>query len=122
MTNQLYQLSNLDRAEMLKSIVTGCAVGGSRDDSSDYAAIRHTFLRESEIASKLPRFIKTSRNLQEVWDFIKPKFAHYSERREFIRDEFDPLLGMLEAEERSPSDISISETVQALSSSYIQEV
>lgn len=122
MTNTIYQLSNLERAEMLKNMVTSCAIGGSRDDSSDYGAIRFTFLRDPKIVEKLPRFIKICRNLQEVWDFIKPKFAHYHERREFIREEFDPLLAMLETEARSPSDASISEAVQAVSSAYIQEV
>jgi len=111
----------LERAEMLKNMVTSCAVGGSRDDSRDYAVIRMRFMREPEIAEKMPRFIKTCRNLHEVWDFIKPKFTHYHERREFIRGEFDPLLAMLEAESRTPSDASVSATVVRISSVYIQE-
>ena len=109
-------LSNLERAEMLKNIVTSCAVGGSRDDSRDYASIRLQFMQSPDIAEKLPRFIKTCRNLQEIWDFIKPKFDHYNERREFIRTEFDSLMAMLEIEARSPSDASISATVKAVSS------
>ncbi len=107
---------------MLKNIVTDCAVGGSRSDSSDYGEIRFSFMRDPKIAEKLPRFIKTCRNLHEVWGFIKPKFPSYHERREFIRAEFDPLLAMLESEDRSPSDASISATVQAVSSGYVQEV
>ncbi len=122
MTNQAYLLSNLEKAEMLKNMVTNCAVGGSRDDSSDYGAIRMVFLRDQKIAEKLPLFVKTCRNLPEIWSFIKPKFAHYHERREFIREAFDPLLAMLEMEARSPSDASISEIVQAVSSAYIHEV
>jgi uncharacterized protein YfkK (UPF0435 family) len=115
-------LSNLEKAEMLKNMVTSCATGGSRDDSSTYGSIRFQFLRDPKIGEKLPRFVKTCRNLTEFWDFIKPKFAHYHERREFVREEFDPLLAMLEMEARSPSDVSISETVQAVSSAYILEV
>jgi uncharacterized protein YfkK (UPF0435 family) len=122
MMNHVSQLSDLEKAEMLKNIVTSCAEGGSRDDSRDYAVIRMIFLRNPKISEKLPRFIKTCRNLPEIWSFIKPKFAHYHERREFIREEFDPLLAMLESEARSPSDDSISETVRNVSSDYIQEV
>jgi hypothetical protein len=122
MNDHVSQLSDLEKAEMLKNIVTSCAEGGSRDDSRDYAVIRMLFLREPKISEKLPRFIKTCRNLPEIWSFIKPKFAHYHERREFIREEFDTLLTMLETEARSPSDVSISETVQNVSSAYIQEV
>ena len=120
--NHVSQLSDLEKAEMLKNIVTTCAEGGERDDSRDYATIRMLFLRDSKISEKLPRFIKTCRNLPEIWSFIKPKFAHYHERREFIREEFDPLLAMLETEARSPSDALISETVQNVSSTYIQDV
>lgn len=122
MMNPTSKLSDLEKAEMLKNIVTTCAEGGSRDDSGDYALIRMLFLGNPQISEKLPRFIKTCRNLPEIWSFIKPKFAHYQERREFIREEFDSLLTMLEMEARSPSDISISETVQNVSSAYIHEV
>jgi hypothetical protein len=115
-------LSDLDRAEMLKNMLVSAATGGPLDDSRDYASIRFKFLRDPETANKLPSFVRTCRNLPEFWDFIKPKYAHYHERRAFIRDEFDPLLAMLEAEARSPSDASISETVQAVNSAYIQDV
>lgn len=114
-------LSNLERAEMLKNMVTNCAVGGSRDDSRDYAVIRMGFMHDAEISKKLPMFVKTCRNLNEIWSFIKPKFAHYQERREFIREEFDPLLAMLEAVARSPGDDSVSATVARVSSRYVQE-
>jgi hypothetical protein len=57
----------------------------------------------------------------EFWSFIKPKFGTYAERREYLRNEFDPLLTMLESESRTPSDAAITATVQAVSSSYIQE-
>ena len=122
MNDHITQLSNLEKAEMLKNVVTNCAVGGERENSRDYAVIRLLFLGDQKLSEKLPRFIKTCRNLPEIWSFIKPKFAHYHERREFIREEFDQLLAMLETEARSPSDVSISETVQKMSSVYIQEV
>lgn len=116
-------LSNLERAEKLKDMVAKyCTGGGSSADELAYAQLRREFLREPEIAGKLPHFIRACRNLQEVWDFIKPKFAHYVERREFVRTEFESLLSMLEIESPSPSDVTISETVKAVSSEYITEV
>ncbi|MDR3455846.1 MAG: abortive infection family protein [Verrucomicrobiae bacterium] len=122
MQSTLSKLSNIERAEMLKNIVVSAVTGGGYDDSSDYAAIRMMFMRDQTILEKLPNFIKTCRNLSEVWGVIKPKFDKYSERREFIRNEFHPLLTMLESEAGVPSDSSISVTVQAVSSEYIQEV
>jgi hypothetical protein len=34
--------------------------------------------------------------LGHFWDFIKSRFAHYAQRREFLRDEFAPMLDVLE--------------------------
>jgi hypothetical protein len=69
----------------------------------------------------MSRFVFVCRDLSEFWGFIKPKFRTYAERREYLRDEFDPLLTMLETESRTPSDAAIKITVQAISSSYIQD-
>jgi hypothetical protein len=57
----------------------------------------------------------------EFWSFIKSKFATYADRREYLRNEFDPLLSILESESRTPSDAAITATVRAISSNFIQE-
>lgn len=48
-------------------------------------------------------------------------YSDYARRRDYLRIEFDPLLTMLETESLTPSDATITDTVQALSSSFIQE-
>jgi len=53
----------------------------------------------------------TCRSLAEFWGVIKMKSPDYAGRREFLRQEFDPLLTMLESESRTPSDASVSATV-----------
>ena len=40
--------------------------------------------------------VRTCRDLGQFWQFIKYRFAHYAERREFIWAEFGPLMGFLE--------------------------
>jgi hypothetical protein len=40
--------------------------------------------------------------LSQFWQFIKYKFAHYAERRQFIWDEFSVLLGYLEKGGEAP--------------------
>lgn len=87
----------------------------------EYKDLRNELLSVPRIAKLLPRFVHVCRDLSEFWSFIKPKFATYAERREYLRSEFDPLLTTLESESRTPSDAGISATVRAVSSSYIQE-
>jgi hypothetical protein len=87
----------------------------------EYKSLRQELIATPRIAKLLPRFVHLCRDLGEFWNFIKPKFKSYAERREYLRNEFDPLLTMLEAEFRTPSDAAITATVQAVTSSYIQE-
>lgn len=111
----------INSVESLKVMLVSHATGGNGDDL-EYKRLRREFTTSPHIAKLLPRFVHTCRNLSEFWSFIKPKFARYAERREYLRNEFDPLLAKLEAESRTPSDASITATVESVSSAYIQEV
>ena len=72
---------------MLIAAATG---GGS--DARFYGEMRRDILADPAMAQRAPRFIRTCRDAGAFWEFIKGKFAHYSERRTFIRAELDPLL------------------------------
>ena len=108
------------KAEMLKNMVVSCATGGECD-ATDYSSIRAEFLAHQGIAGRLPKFIKTCRNLREFWDFIQPMFPSYRERRRFIREEFDPLLSMLESVSKSPADEAVTEQVLKVDSAHVQQ-
>jgi hypothetical protein len=110
----------IDKVESLKLILITQATGGGGDEI-EYKNLRRELIASPRITKLLPRFIHLCRNLSEFWSFIKPKFATYAERRDYLRDEFDHLLTTLETESRTPSDAGITATVQAVSSGYIQE-
>lgn len=108
------------KIESFKNMLVSHATGG-RCDASEFANLRRELLEIPRIASKLPRFVRTCRTPGEFWGFIKPKFATYHERREFLREEFDPVLSMIESESRSPSDGNVSATIQQINSDYVHE-
>ena len=112
--------SLINSVELLKLLLVSRATGGIGDDN-EYKCLRRELTASPRIAKMLPRCVHVCRDLSEFWDFIKPKFGTYAERREYLRDEFDPLLTMLETEFRTPSDAAISATVQAVSSAFVQE-
>jgi len=121
--SQFDSLMNEDlilKVESLKNMLVSQATGGACD-AAEYKDLRLELVSHPRISQKLPRFVHTCRNPGEFWGFIKPQFAHYHERREFIRQEFDPLLSMLESESRSPSDGNVSAAVQRVSSDYVSE-
>lgn len=110
----------INKVESLKAILISQATGGEGDDVR-YKELRRELIAVPRIAKSLPQVVHICRNLSEFWGFIQPKFAKYSERREYLRCEFDPLLKWLEAESGAPSDSVISTTIQAAGLDYIQE-
>lgn len=110
----------VNKIESLKLMLVGYATGGG-GDTLEYKGLRRELMATPRIAKLLPRFVHVCRDLGEFWSFIKPKFKSYAERRDYLRDEFDPLLTMLETESRTPSDAGITATVKSVSSAYIQE-
>jgi uncharacterized protein YfkK (UPF0435 family) len=111
----------MSEVESLKLVLMSYATGGG-GDNAEYKRLRQELLAIHRIANLMPRFVKVCRDLGEFWNFIKPKFKTYSERREFLRNEFDQLLTMLETESRSPSDAPVTAVVKAVSSGNIQEI
>jgi len=110
----------INSVESLKVMLVSRATGGDGDDK-DYKRLRRELTASPRIEKLLPQCVRICRDLSEFWGFIKPKFNSYAERREYLRNEFDPILSMLETEYRTPSDKAISATVQAINSSFIQE-
>ncbi len=93
----------LIKVESIKNLLISYATGGTASNT-DYKELRKEIIANQLIDSKLPRFIKTCRTLSEFWGLIKSKFDHYSDRRDYLRQEFEPLLSFLEQSSNTPSD------------------
>lgn len=110
----------INNVESLKVMLVSRATGGDGDDK-DYKRLRRELIALPRIEKILPQCVRVCRDLSEFWIFIKPKFDTYAKRKEYLQNEFDPLLTMLETESRSPSDAAISAIVQGVSSAFVQE-
>jgi hypothetical protein len=93
-----------DRALHLRNGLTAFATGGSFDDS-DYRSLRKEFSDDPSTRELLPSFMRSCRDVGDFWSFIKFEFAHYQERRDFLRKEFEPLLTFLERRGSAASDM-----------------
>jgi hypothetical protein len=69
-----------------------------------YRYLRQRAIQYPGLQNELPRFVRSCRTLDEFWSFIKLKFPTYQARREFLRDEFEAALTVLETSLRSPID------------------
>ena len=90
--------NNFEYAEYLQNNILGRAAGGNWD-SKNYKLIRQRFLADETLKNLLPDYIRTCRDIEQFWNFIKTKFSGngcYGERKQYIHDTFQDLLGYLE--------------------------
>lgn len=110
----------LEKVERLKMILV-CRATGQPADNEEYKALRRELIANPTVGSLMPRCVRAYRDLGEFWNFIQPRFQRYSERREFLHNELEPLVSKIETESLAPSDGPISETVKGVSSAHIHE-
>ena len=94
----------LEKVEGLKLILVQRATGGI-EMTTEYTKLRRELLAEPSIKGKPPSFLKFCTTLGEFWAQIKEKFGRYQKRRDYLRDDFLPVITMLEwksARKRDP--------------------
>jgi hypothetical protein len=109
-----------DKAQSLSLLLISRATGKDADDSA-YKSMRAELIAIPRLKTYLPESVRICRSLDEFWEFIKPKFKHYAERKSYIRSDFEPLLQTLEMEASSPGDVGMSAIMMAMDSGYVQE-
>lgn len=113
------RLSELERVEALKNTLVASATGEGGDDLL-FREVRAELMREARLRDLAPAFVRTCRSLGEFWSFIKPRYAKYAERREYLKQEFHPLLTHLEGFDRPPiADSAI--VLQAMTEDGVHE-
>lgn len=95
----------LEKVGYLANLLSSHACGGSANPH-EYLTLRHDLLSDQNIAIDLPSFVRLNRDLPSFWQFIKPKFPTYAERRDFISREFTPILDRLEFGSEKPRSLS----------------
>jgi hypothetical protein len=85
----------IEKVETLQNVLIDRATGGL-DDNNTYIELREELLSDVSIRKLLPRFVRTCRNTNQFWHYIKGQFGTYGERREYLREEFISVFDMLE--------------------------
>ncbi len=104
----------LDKVQRLQDGLVASATGGTFEGGDIvYQRLRRELMARTDVRDKVPEFVQRYRDLGQVWQFMKNRFQHYAERRQFIWDGFHPLMDHLEAFDRAPGIAPISETLAA---------
>ncbi|SRR6266567_4907225 len=106
------------QAEQLQDLLIASATSTGADNE-EYKRLRLAMLSNARLESAVPVFIRSCRDLSQFWQFIKPKFRHYAGRRQFIWNEFRPLLDVLEGASGSPADDPVSTALDAYDEEHV---
>lgn len=108
----------IEKAETLQNLLVARATGEGADPAV-YSSLRQELMNNHRTKNKLPRFVKTCRSLDHFWSFIKYEFSTYAERRQFIWQEFSPLLNDLEQGVGSPAAQETSAVLSSLDADHV---
>lgn len=110
---------SFDQAEALQNLLISHATGGS-ESNQEYASLRNSLMSNALVEALTPRFVRTCRNLDQFWQFIKFELPTYAERRQLICDTFRPILETLERASISPADHIFADRLSAVDALHVQ--
>ncbi len=110
-----------ERVAMMEGILIAAATGGSQDNHI-YVQLRREFMADSVIRDLLPPFVRTYRNLDAFWPYIKHEVGTYAERRQLISAAFTPLMDHLEGKNGAPGDKVASDALETFDSTGVHAV
>lgn len=108
-----------EEAESLQGILISQATGGNENDIA-YLKLRQVIMADVTLATMVPRFVRTCRSLSQFWQFIKGKYGTYAERRDYIWEEFRPLLDYVERAGTSPADDVVTGAIERFDSEHVR--
>ncbi|EKS29701.1 abortive infection family protein [Afipia felis] len=101
----------LEQAQSLENLlVAGCE--GSNIDNHFYQALRVDLMNDPVLRPLLPDFVRTCRDGNHFWAYIKSVSPHWAPRRKHVRDAMTPIFNHLENVNRSPLDVVASDALQ----------
>lgn len=114
-------LALFEKVETLQNLLISYATGDSTLDEEEFKQLREELLNEPLIRDRLPRFVRTHRDFKQFWGFIKQQSDHYQGRREFLWEQFRPVLEFLEGQ-GSPADEVVSDILAQFDTENVHRV
>lgn len=109
----------LTQVESLQNLLISRATG-NQESNAEFTRLRQIILENTALDVLIPKFIKTCRNIDQFWQFIKYEFGSYQERRDFIWNEFRPLLDAIERGGSAPSDEFVTKGLGKIDAAHVQ--
>lgn len=92
---------------------------GEHTSYAEYTALRKGLMEEPALKGLTPAFLEECNDLQEFKTFMA-QYSTYAQRRQFIDDEFQPLLSWLEGEDQNPNAEVLARILNRLKSAKLR--
>jgi hypothetical protein len=99
--------------ELERLLLDACEGRRSAAAHNIYWRLRSKLIRDQILSALAPKFIRTCRDLDHFWIYIKSVSPHWEPRRVLVRSEMTPLLDHLEVGNKAPIDIVASAVLQS---------
>jgi hypothetical protein len=110
-----------EKVETLQNLLISYATGDQSIDENEFKRLREELLNEPLVKDKLPRFLRTHRDFKQFWALIKNESGTYRGRREFLYEQFRPVLEFFEAS-GSPADEVVSDILSKFDAENVHQV
>lgn len=105
--------ARLEAVETVQQMLVARATGNFPPDG-EYRDLRERLINDSVTGPRLPRFVRTCRDLGQSWAYISKESGTYQGRREHIWAGFRPLLEFLESTFAFPADAPVTDAIGTL--------
>jgi Abortive infection C-terminus len=109
--------TSLEQARMMENILLA-ACEGDRSQTGMYTQLRGILMDDEMLKALLPQFVRTSRDLNHFWSYVKDlptgTSGHWEKRRRHVRDGLTPLFDFLEKRNTAPVDNVASDLLKSV--------
>lgn len=110
----------LERAMALRNGLVALCEGRSNMNDAVYRLLRREFMDNPTVSQLVPAFVRTAQDTAAMWAFLKGHSGQWEPRRQFVREQFAPLIDRLERNP-APADAIVSNGLESFDSEGITE-
>jgi hypothetical protein len=111
----------IEKIESIQNMLVARATG-SFPNEREFAELRQEVVNNDRVKDLLPRFLRTSRSLDQFWGYIGQKYGKYAERRNHIWEGFAEVLEALENNYTSPADSGVTDALERFDSESVHQL
>lgn len=109
-----------EAVEAFQNLIITYATGGSVTEA-EFKESREALMSRPGLAERLPRFVRTHRDLRQLWGHMTQQSSNYKGRREYVWAEFGPLLEELEQAHAAPGDEGVNKALSVVSANGVHD-